>query len=180
MRCRRRARFRSRTFRYGSSVQQRKYKRLTVGLAERSRRRQCQGRTGQCLQAEVDQERRRLPCPSRHRTTKGRNERGASARPIHRVDIRRKGACRLQEAKARHNHQDHSLHRTQGTQVCKRDTGRGHRPHTRDAGERILANRDLQALQLQRTGCATERRCSASLEQGARGVQEDLLPPGLR
>lgn len=144
--------------------------------------RRCRQRKGwprQCLQAQMDQEGRRHAGISR-RLAPRLYPPGSAERTDRQDASRQQATGRLQEAEAGHHHQDHPLPRAKGPQVRKGDSGRGDGPDPGDAGERQLEDCQLQALQLRRKGWCAERWRAAPAEQGARGVSQDLLPPGIR
>lgn len=87
---------------------------------ERGRRRLGQGRPGQCIQAQVDQEGRRSSRVA-GRLAQGHNPRHPRRRPEQQESVRQQASRRLEEAQVGHRHKGHQLCCVQGSQVRKGD-----------------------------------------------------------
>lgn len=127
----------------------------------------------------MDQKGRRCSCTSGYGTGRLHQETVAGS-PGDVQHVGYQGTRRLQEEEASLDYQGNSLRCEKRTQVRKGDAGGSDGLDTRDAGEWIVEDCQFQAIQLQGVGSAAELGCSASVEQGARGVSKDLLPPRIR
>lgn len=123
----------------------------------------------------MDQEGWRCPRPSRDFTTRGYDADTVATSTGYEENARCEATGRLPETEACSHNQDHPLQRSERTQICQGHACRGDGSDSGDARERILEDRQFQAVQLQSIRRVAECWLTTSSEQSQGGVPEDLL-----